>query len=221
MKAPEKKKELFTDEKIILLLDQKEDLSDDISQIVMGEPELLDTIFNEVSSKTARVKFRCAKILNLISAIQPELLISHWNFFINLLDSDNKIILWNALDVIANLTKQDPERKFDQIYQHYFKFLEDDSMVTAAHVIENSTVIISNRPDLQDEITKKLLKIRDIPRTEDCHDILSGKALQTMDSYYDNIDDEKAVIEFALKTKESKRNATRVKAEKFLKKHGK
>ena len=219
MKDTEQKNNLSQEEKIILLLDQKADLSDDISQVVIEEPELLDTIFNGVSSPVTRVKFRCAKILKLISAKQPELLTSHWTFFINLLDSDNKIILWNALDIIANLTSKDPEHNFNEICSRFYKFLEDDSMVTAAHVIDNSAIIVSNRPDLQSKITQKLLNIREIPRTGECHDILSGKAIQTMDSYFDDIDDKKTVIEFARKASHSDRKATREKAEKFLKKH--
>jgi len=219
MKDPEQN-DLSQGEKITLLIDQKADLTDDISQVILEAPELLDTVFKGVSSSTPRVKFRCAKILKIISVKQPILLIPSWDFFINLLDSDNKIILWNALDILANLTSADRDHKFDKIYQRYYKFLEDESMVTAAHVVENSAVIASNRPDLQKKITEKLLKINNIPRDGECNAILSGKVIQTFENYFDAIEDKEEVIKFAREQNKSERNATKLKAHKFIKKHG-
>jgi hypothetical protein len=220
MKDPEQKNDLSQEEKIVLLIDQKADLSDDLSQVVIEKPELLDTIFNGVSSKTPRIKFRCAKILKIISAKKPELLIPHWDFFINLLKSDNKIILWNALDILANLTSKDQDHKFDEIYNLYYEFLEDDSMVTATHVIENSSIIASNRTDLQEDITLKLLNINAIPRDGECNAILSGKAIQAFENYFDASENKEEILNFAREQIKSSRNATKLKAQNFIEKHG-
>ena len=210
---------LTREDKILILIDQKADLSEDIAKVVIEEPKLLETIIDGVSSETARVKFRCAKILKMISEKQPEILISKWDFFINLLDSDNKIILWNALDIIANLTSADQKHRFDGIYQRYYQFLEDESMITAAHVVDNSDKIVENRPDLENKITKKLLNIKTTPRDGECHDILSGKVILVLEKYYDTIKDKEEVIAFTKEQSESQRNATKIKAQKFLKKH--
>ncbi|MDD1774728.1 MAG: hypothetical protein LUQ24_04305 [Methanobacterium sp.] len=217
--GPDNDPDLSKEEKILLLIDQKADLSEEIAQVIMEEPQLLDTVLQSIYSETGRVKFRCAKILKIISLKKPEILMEHWNFFVNLLESENKIILWNALDIIANLTAVDQEHKFDDVYPHYYKFLEDESMVTAAHVVENSDQIITNRPDLEGEITLKLLDINKIPRDGECADILSGKALGVFDKHYKSIDDKKKVLEFALNASQSKRNATKIRADKFMKKH--
>jgi hypothetical protein len=211
--------DLSKEEKILLLIDQKADLSEEIAQVIVEEPQILDMILKSINCETARVKFRCAKIIKIISTKKPEILMEHWNFFTNLLESENKIILWNALDIIANLTAVDHEHKFDDVYIQYYKFLEDDSMVTAAHVVENSDQIINNRPDLEEKITLKLLNIDKIPRDGECADILSSKALGVFDKHYISIDDKKQVLEFALKASQSKRNATKIRADKFIKKH--
>lgn len=208
------------DEKIINLIDQKADLSEDIAEAVIKTPKLLDTIMEGVSSSTSRVKFRCAKILKMVSLSQPELLLPHWDFFINLLNSENSIILWNALDIIANLTSVDKEHKFDEVYPRYYQFLEAESMVTAAHVVDNSAKIAANRPDLQNEITIKLLNLNEIPREDECQAILSGKAIRVFDNYFDLINNKDEIIDFAKDQSTSQRNATKVKAQKFLKKHG-
>ncbi|HTX61144.1 MAG TPA: hypothetical protein VMC48_02440 [Methanobacterium sp.] len=216
MKKSSKNKDL--EEEITILIDQKADLSEEISHTIIDEPQLLETILKGVSSETARVRFRSAKILKIISTKNPELLIEHWDFFIGLLDSDNKIILWNALDIIANLTLIDIDR-FDKIYPRYYHFLEDESMVTTAHVVDNSATIISNHPKLEEEITQKLLNMNEVPRSGECHDILSGKVLTAFDSYFQSIKDKKTVLEFAHNASQSKRNATKVRADKFIKKY--
>lgn len=208
------------DEKILDQIDQRADLSEEIAETVIKTPKLLNTVIDGVNSSTSRVKFRCAKILKMISESQPELLLSHWDFFIYLLDSDNSIILWNALDIIANLTSVDQEHKFDEIYPRYYQFMEDESMVTAAHVVDNSAKIVVNRQDLQDEITMKLLKLNETSRDGECKAILSGKAILTFDNYFNSIKNKEEVMEFAKSQTTSQRNATKVKAQKFLKKHG-
>jgi hypothetical protein len=204
---------------ILNLIHQKADISNEIAQIIIDEPKLLKVVFKGVFALTARIKFRSAKILKIISLKDPELLIPHWDFFVDLLDTDNSIILWNDLDVIANLTAADQENMFDDIFQIYYQFLEDESMVTAAHVVDNSAKIAKNRPELQTKITKKLLMVGEIPRDGECQDILSGKAILVFDKYFSSIDNKEEVISFTKKQSTSQRNATKVKAEKFLKKH--
>lgn len=209
----------MTDSEILNLIDQKADFCDEIAEIIMEKPELLKVIFTNVSSKIARAKFRSIKILKIISMKQPQLLMPHWNFFIKLLESDNSIILWNVLDVIANLTSVDEEHKFDEIFQRYYQFLEDDSMVTAAHVVDNSSIIAINRPDLQEKITDKLLLVDEKSRDGECQEILAGKAILAFDKYFDPTKNKDKIISFAKKHTTSQRNATKAKAEKFLKKH--
>lgn len=203
---------------ILNIIDQKADFSDEVAQTVIEDPPLISVVFEGLTSPTPRIKFRSAKILKIISAKEPELLYPQWDSFIDLLDNDNSIILWNVLDVIANLTAVDVERKFDVIFEKYYQFLEEGSMVTAAHVVDNSAQIAINRPDLQDKITKKLLQVYETPLGVECRDILSGKALMAFGNYFDAIKNREEVLSFAQKQLNSKRNATRVKAEKFLKK---
>lgn len=203
---------------ILNMTQKKGDFSDQVALQIIAESELLPVILEGVSSPIPRVKFRSAKILRIISLKAPELLYPHWDFFIDLLDSDNSIILWNTLDVIANLTSVDSEHRFDEIFPRYYQFLEDDSMVTAAHVVDNSTNIVINRPDLQDKITETLLKVDKIPRDRNCQDILAGKTILAFQNYFDLIKDKDEVISFAEEQTTSQRNATKIKAEKFLKK---
>jgi hypothetical protein len=201
------------------LMDQKEDPSKEVAQKVIENPQLLSVLLEGIFSSTTRLRFRSAKILRIISSKNPEMLYPHLDYFLELMESENNIIKWNALDIIANLTGVDKEHRFDEIFEKYYHLLQDDSMVTAAHVVDNSAKIASNRPDLQEKITAELLKVDKIPRDGECQNILSGKAILTFDSYFDEIEDKDAVISFVESKRDNPRNATKVKAEKFLKKN--
>lgn len=54
-------------------------------------------------SSNPKVKFKSAKILTLVSRNDPKKLYPKIDFFIDLMDSENSILKWNAIDVIANL----------------------------------------------------------------------------------------------------------------------
>jgi hypothetical protein len=203
-------------------LGKKEIKAEDIAKNVMKNPGLLPEIFNGVSSENSRVKFKSAKILRGISEKNPEILYPKMDFFINLLDSENKILKWNAMDVIGNLTSIDSKNKFDEIFKKYYSFLSADSMITVAHIVDNSGKIAKARSQLTQRITSELLKIENIPTkphlTQECKNILLGKTILAFSMYFDQIEKKDNVISFVKRQVNNTRNATKVKAEKFLKK---
>ena len=54
--------------------------------------------------------------------------------------------------------------------------------------------------------------------TEECRNILIGKAIKAFEVYFDEIEDKDKIISFVKGQLNNTRNATRSKAEKFLKK---
>ena len=198
---------------------QKEDLSGKVAEEVINNPKLLPIILEGVSSKTSRIKFRSAKILKIISEENPELLYPQFDFFIGLLDTKNKIIVWNAMDIIANLSSIDSENRFNNIFEKYYNFIDDESMVSAAHVVDNSWKIAKSKPEYKSEITNSLLGLENYSGDSECKNILLGKAILSFDKYYQEIESKKEVIELVKKQLDNPRNATKIKAEKFLKKH--
>lgn len=198
---------------------QKKDISENIVEDVMENPQLLPDILDMVLSETARIKFRSAKILRIISAKDPKLLYPHIDFFIELLDSENRIINWNAIDIIANLSSVDSEGKINEIFDRYYNLIHDESMVTAGHVVDNSWKIVKSKPEYKEKITEVLLDIEKTPRDEECMNILLGKAILSFDKYFEEIEDKEEVTELVKRQLDNPRNATRSKAERFLKKH--
>ena len=210
-------------EKIDILekLGKKEIKAGDIAKNVIKVPGLLPEIFNGISSENPRIKFKSAKILRVISEKSPEILYSKMDFFIDLLDSENRILKWVAIDVIGNLTSIDSKNKFDKIFKKYYSFLSAESMITVGHVVDNSGKIAKARPHLTQRITSELLNIEKIPTkphlTQECKNILLGKAILAFGMYFDQIENKDNVISFVKRQLNNTRNATKVKAEKFLK----
>ena len=202
-------------------LGKKETKAEDIAKNAIEDPDLLPEIFKGVSSENPRIKFKAAKTLRILSERNPKMLYSKMDFFINLLDSENRILKWIAMDVIGNLASVDSENKFDKIFKKYYGFLSAASMITVGHVVDNSGKLAKAKPHLTEKITIELLKIEKIPTkpplTQECKNILLGKTILAFGMYFNQIENKDDVISFVKRQLNNTRNATKVKAEKFLK----
>jgi hypothetical protein len=184
---------------------------------------LLPVILKGVSSSKATVRYGCAKISMDLSEEHPQQLYPYMDFFINLLDSKYRILTWNAMAVIANLTKIDKDRKFDAVFNKYYSFLNDDYMVTVANLVGNSGKIAIAKPYLIEKITAELLKVEDISTTphltEECKRVIAEKAIKSFYMFFDGVDQKNKVIAFVKKQLKSSRKSLHDEAENFLKKY--
>jgi len=83
-------------------------------------------VLKGISSSKATVRYGCAKVLMDLSEKCPEKLYPHIGDFILLLGSEYRILTWNAMAIIANLTRVDRDRKFDAIFDQYYGFLNNE-----------------------------------------------------------------------------------------------
>jgi hypothetical protein len=126
-------------------------------------------LLRETSSSKATIRYRCAKVLMDLSEKYPEKLYPHVDDFIVLLDSKYRILTWNAMAIIANLTGVDIDRKFDAIFDRYYGFLNNEYMVTVANVVGNSAKIALAKPHLVQRIVAELLKVENIKPNPSSH----------------------------------------------------
>ncbi len=66
-----------------------------------------DVFLNNFFSKTAMIKYASIKKAIAISKEDPSKLYPDFDFFIELLNSENQIIKWTAIQVIGNLSRVD------------------------------------------------------------------------------------------------------------------
>ena len=198
----------------------KEELLNKVKQ----DFDLLPFLLSGVNSSKAAVRYGCAKVLMDLSEENPEKLYPYMNSFIDLLDSKYRILTWNALAIIVNLTRVDTDKKFDAIFSRYYSFLNNDYMVTVANVVGNSSKIAQAKPYLIPKITDELLKVEDLSTgphlTEECKRVIAQKTIQTLDSFFDRIEQKERVISFVKAHLDSSRKSLRTAAENFLEKWG-
>ncbi len=208
--------------KLLQKLEKKTMTKQQLIQKVRQHPELIPEILGGVSSPKPAIRYGCAKVLMELSGEDPKKLYPHMDFFIHLLDSKYRILTWNALIIIANLTSVDTKKKFDAIFNHYYDYLNDDYMVTVANVIGQSGKIAVAKPYLTQRITEKLLTVEHLPTrphlSEECKRVITEHAIKTFDEFFLQIQHKDNVVSFVKKQLNSPRETLRTESEKFLRK---
>jgi len=191
-------------------------------QKVRENPELIPEVLSGVSSARAAIRYGCAKVLMDLSEDQPDRLYRHMDSFTALLDSKYRILVWNAMAIIANLARVDQDRKFDRVFAKYYGFLNDPYMVTVANVVGNSAKIALAKPYLVQKITDELLKVENISTTPhltaECKRVITEKAMEYFDVFFNRIEAKDRVISFVRRNKNSSRKSLKTRAGDFLKK---
>jgi len=191
-------------------------------QEVRENPDLIPEVLSGVSSSKAAIRYGCAKVLMDLSGEQPEKLYPYMDSFIALLDSKYRILVWNAMAIIANLARVDRDKKFDAVFSKYYGFLIDPYMVTVANVVGNSCKIALAKPYLVQKITSELLRVENISTTPhltaECKWVIAEKAIEFFDVFFDRIEAKDKVVSFVKRNQNSSRKSLRTKAGNFLKK---
>lgn len=193
----------------------------------INNPEQITTLFDIINTEKSSIKFTCEKTIRIISDIEPLVLYPFFDRLAALLDSNNNFILWGAIISISDIICVDDENKFEKIYEKYFSYLFSPTMITAANVVQNAYKIILSRQQLEKDITKKILDIKnytyyikDEP-SDECKNVLYGHMLDCFDKYFESSSMREEIIEFAKEQLNNSRVIVAKKAEKFLKKHHK
>jgi hypothetical protein len=174
----------------------------------------------DLSSKNTKIKYSCAK--NLLAAVRknPAKIYPHLDFFAELLNSENKILKWTAIDVIGALAKVDGAKAVDKLKDRLIGLLNTGNMITAHHAITALTDIALAKPEHQAGITNELLRIEHYNYdTDECRNITIGKVILAISTYFNNLEGKETTIEFVRRQTKNTRNATKKKAEQFLKKY--
>ncbi|MGA2266919.1 MAG: hypothetical protein ABSH44_00490 [Bryobacteraceae bacterium] len=188
---------------------------------VVRTPERIDALFEGLGSKTASVKHGSAKVLRLVSEQAPDLLYPRFDFFVRLLGSDNAFLRWGATKILGNLAAVDRESKFEKVFDQYFAPVSGPEMVGAANAIASAAQIALAKPRLADRIVKEILKAgRASYQTRECRNVVMGHAIQSFDRFFSHVQNRKPVLAFVRRQLANPRQATRRKAEKFLKRWG-
>ncbi len=210
----------MSESKLLQKIAQAEVNKESIADKIITKSELLPEVLEGLSSDKPNVKYGCAKVLNIISEKEPKILYPKIDFFISLLDNDNNILKWNAILIIANLTAVDSKNEFEKNFDKYFASISGPVMITAANVVKGAAKIALTKPKLIEKITRELLKVEKAKyATTECRNVALGHTIKSFDQFFNQIKDKEPVTRLIRKQLKNTRNATKRKAEKFVKKY--
>ncbi len=186
---------------------------------VKREPELLQALLTAVSSDVARLKFGAAKALRDLSERAPDLIYPHFDFFVSLLRNENSILRWNAILLLGNLAPVDEDCRVDRVIDDYLAPISGPHLIDAANTMRGATAIGAAKPYLADTIARQILKVeRATYATPECRNVAIGHAIDCIGRLFPAIADQRVVQFFVSRQINNTRNATRKKAERFLRK---
>ena len=198
---------------------------DAVVKQMIAHPEAIAQVAEAIQIKKSAAKFAYDKVLRLVSEQKPELIYPYFDVFVRLLDSDNSFLKWGAILTIANLTAVDTARKFDAVCAKYYAPIKGPAMVAAANIIGSSPKIVAAKPELAQRITREILKVekaayeRQGSPSPECRNVALGHAIDAFDEFFDQIEDQAAVIKFVKRRRKNTRPKVAKKAERFLQKH--
>lgn len=214
---------IFVESELLQKLADKTITKQTLYNTVVANFGLLPELLSGVSSPKAATRYGCGKVFMDLSANYPEKLYPNMDAFIALLDSKYRILVWNAMAVIANLCAVDKCKKFDAAFDKYYGFLNNGYLVTVANVVGNSSKIVLAKPYLTGRITNELLKVEDIATTphmtDECKRVVAEQAVKSFNVFFDRMEpDQKArVLAFVKRQSVSSRKTLKMEAEGFLK----
>ena len=198
---------------------------EDLVQVIIKNPEQIKILTEIIETEKSAVKFKAEKIIRSVSEKKPELVYPYFDFFVSLTTSENSFLKWGAILTVSNLVRVDKKKKFDSIIERYYAPIKGPAMITAVNIIKSSEKIAVARPDLIDQIVKKILLVDSAKYiyqdevSDECKNIAYYEAIQFFELLFDSIRDQEKVVAFITRQTKNTRSSTRKKAEKFLEKY--
>ena len=188
-----------------------------VAGTVLEKEEALSELLEGVQSRQDTIRYNSFRVLMLLSEEHPKLLYpGKWDFFVDLLGSDNTYHRQIGMQIIASLTKVDTEKKFEQLFEEYYGLLDDESVIPASHLAARSGEIARAKPELARRITKKLLSIDQTHHKPHRKELVKASAIEAFDEYFEESEDKERIIQFVRQQLNSESPKARKAAKRFL-----
>jgi hypothetical protein len=176
---------------------------------------------NNLSSKDTKVKYNTQKDIIKLSKTNPLELYPNFDFFVELLNSKNNIMIWTGLIVLGNLAKIDSLNKIEKVLPQIIKKLNAGKMITAGNAMRSLISIAFYKKEIADNLALEILKSKNYKYdTDTCHDIHIGHMFKCIELIWNILSEDvkRKYINLARKEINNSRSATNKKAILFLKK---
>ncbi|MGF7117675.1 hypothetical protein [Methanobacterium oryzae] len=210
----------LSDDLISKIADKDVDINEFAKLIINDAPKKDEIVNLMLNSDKIMVYYHSYYILSKASEIKPDLFYKYWNDFISLLHHENSYHRNFGLSLIANLTEIDEENRFFNIFDDYFKHLNDVKFMTAMHCVENTAKIIKNKDCLKEDIINILLDVDKLcifPKKQKA--LLKSGIIEIFDEFYEELGNKDKINEFVKNELDSISPKTKKMAKNFILKY--
>jgi hypothetical protein len=186
----------------------------------LADGKLLSELIDGLRSKEETYRYNCYKSLMLISRTQGAALYDAWDYFSELLSSNNSYHKMSAVHLIANLAKVDAENRFEEIFNRFFSLLDDRSMIVAYYVAASSAQIVKAKPHLENGVVDYLLSIDDTHHPSGRKELIKCGVIEAFNEFFADSENKARITGFIKKQINSESRKTRKTAKAFLEKWG-
>ncbi|MBL0019439.1 MAG: hypothetical protein IPP17_24160 [Bacteroidetes bacterium] len=168
-----------------------------------------DFDLGKLDASSPKVKYGFAKQLLQIALRSPEFLYPHFSRWHQMLEGENQILQWTAIDLMGRLARVDRFGKVESELPRLLSFLHSGHLITTAHAIEALGQIAKEKPALKSLILSELLAVPedDFDSTE-CREIAIGKVVEMLGSFPNEVKDLPEAMVLVQRACQSTRNAT-------------
>lgn len=172
----------------------------------------------DLDSPRAEVRYACVRRVLSVSEKSPRFLLPHVGELTGLLESDNRIIRWTAIEALGAVLATGAVRKAAAGVDRLIRFLGRGEMIAANHAVRALGKVARGIPAFGPKIIPALLKVENRRyETPECRNIVLGKVLETFRNLPERVRWAKPLEAFARRQAHNRRPATRKKADKLLK----
>ena len=134
-----------------------------------------------LAAPSGAARFRAGKALAVTAAKDPARVAPHLDAIAALLDSDSKIIRWNALQLLGLLAGAVPPRRIDALLPRILALADGPCMVTAANALKAAGQIAAARADLRAAVVAAILRVEQgTYESPECRNVALGHALEAL-----------------------------------------
>jgi hypothetical protein len=172
----------------------------------------------ELSADNPRIKYRRAKMLVATARRDPGRLSPHIPFFVKLLQNENNILKWTAIDILGYSAAVMKKDRVERLLGTLAGFLRGGRLIAANHAISAASTIARTKPAFQERILRELLAVEGYSfETDECHNIALGKVLDAIHSSFSGEEWRGETDPFVRRQLGNNRPATRKRAERLMK----
>ena len=193
-----------------------------VVDLALENEDYLSELIANLRSKKEAVRFHSSRAVEIISRRNPGVLYPLWDEFSDLISGDNTYWKCSGIPIIANLTAVDRDDRFEKMFEKYFALMDDEkSFIPAAYLARSAAVVVRAKPELEPEITRRLLRIDETRHDPQRRDLVKSDIIEAFDEYFERAGNPKKILEFVRKQLDCDSPKARKAAQKFLEKRGK